>query len=154
MAWVNNYTPYRTVDVITYTCLDALIHRTGWISCCILDTSECLDDVKRNSNGVWIIQYPYVYISSHITWHTIKSFLMKLYRNIETASCNLVVNSSDNGLWLVRTNAVVFSIGNLGYKPQWNVNKNTTIFTRENGFENAICKMVAILFRSHYVNCK
>ena len=40
----------------------------------------------------------------------------------------------------------------LGNRIQWNFNQNTMIFIQENGFENAVCKMVAMLSKPQCLN--
>ena len=41
----------------------------------------------------------------------------------------------------------------LGYKLQWNFNRNSNIFIQENAFESVVCEMVAILSRPQCVKC-
>ena len=58
----------------------------------------------------------------------------------------------DNGLSTVRLQAiacmVILSTGQLRNVLWWHFNQNSTIFIQENQFEDVICKMAAILFRS------
>ena len=68
-----------------------------------------------------------------------------------------MIIGSDNGLSPARrqaitwTNAGILLIGPLG-KHQWNLNQNLYIFVQENGFENVVWKMVAILSLPQCVN--
>ena len=42
----------------------------------------------------------------------------------------------------------------IGRDFQWNSNQNETIFIKENGFENFVCKMAAILYQPQWVKNK
>ena len=67
-------------------------------------------------------------------------------------SGNLVNIGLDKGLSVVHHSAITWTNADLlsfGNKLQWNMNKDTIIFIKENAFENDVCKMAAILSGPH-----
>ena len=56
------------------------------------------------------------------------------------------------------TVAWIHQLTNRQYDPrntsQWNSIQSSNIFIRDNAFENVVCKMSAVLFRSKWVTCK
>ena len=74
------------------------------------------------------------------------------------ASVKYAIIGSDNGLSLVRRQVIIWttdgllSVGPLGNKHQWNLNKNSSVLIDENECGNVVCKMACFLSRLQCVN--
>ena len=64
----------------------------------------------------------------------------------------LTIIGSDNGLSPGRHQTIIWTSSNLRNKLQWSIKRNSYIFILENGFENVVCEMAAILSRTQCVN--